>query len=549
MSWYVRNRRHRRCTVRPQRRQGEENNAQRDGSTAHARTIERTIPQTALSPPPSGITALQPGPRHAARRARKLLPPRAAVEVDMRSSSANPAEWPSKRMQPGALRPRTTHASAIEIEKSRRYGAHDKRFPQNPHKRSPNEVLVPRFTRAGALYRSGMFSGAHNFTITGQPVLNNITKKYTLAPAPSDFRMFPLGDIDLHREIRLANDAGVVLRPRKSGDRRLYSAKVNSQNVTVAMYQGDGAAELLDSPDEFYRSGGRTSQHTVRSGEGIRLQRSARSSTSGVNRQIAGEYEKHITYTEMRWKAREVSKQRRQFQTKRLSPGTIGAQLLLFAGRDVPVMKLHASDDRRKVQVFGTEGPQENWRHPAPQRRTSPRKFGFDLHSVYSLKLSAVVSTLINLHHSLIPPSGAWTLVFRMRLRGKFPGTCRNSTVVLARHTVDYGAVETRRLVLPALSVVPCGRATGARYEDAAPLQHRVPLHSVWYSPLELVYPVRMRAMMIDAWRAGQGGPKTPHAPFRPAWRYRILWPAMQVPLVWLRAPIPTERSTAYQLF
>lgn len=58
--------------------------------------------------------------------------------------------------------------------------------------------------------------------------------------------MIPLGDIDLQREIHLNSDTGVVNREhRRPRVRRIYSAKLESRvhkaNVTVAMYQGEGA--------------------------------------------------------------------------------------------------------------------------------------------------------------------------------------------------------------------------------------------------------------------------------------------------------------------
>ncbi|KAJ7669875.1 hypothetical protein DFH06DRAFT_157473 [Mycena polygramma] len=84
---------------------------------------------------------------------------------------------------------------------------------------------------------SGMFSGAQNFMLTGH-TLQNIT--YAAPIEPSNYRTFPLGDIDLLREICLADDTGVVQR-RKGSNRRLYSARLGERSVTVAMYQGDGA--------------------------------------------------------------------------------------------------------------------------------------------------------------------------------------------------------------------------------------------------------------------------------------------------------------------
>ncbi|KAJ7928201.1 hypothetical protein B0H13DRAFT_2311740 [Mycena leptocephala] len=63
---------------------------------------------------------------------------------------------------------------------------------------------------------------------------------------PYDFRMIPLGDIDLQYEIRVNNDTGVVDRlPERQGVRRIYSARIygRKSRVTVAMYQGESAKE------------------------------------------------------------------------------------------------------------------------------------------------------------------------------------------------------------------------------------------------------------------------------------------------------------------
>ncbi|KAJ6522065.1 hypothetical protein B0H19DRAFT_1386734 [Mycena capillaripes] len=97
---------------------------------------------------------------------------------------------------------------------------------------------------ASGSHSSGMFSGAQNLTVTGQ-TLNNITNNsYTTVPfVPSDFRMIPLGDIDLQREISV-NSTGVVDRQYgRQSVRRVYSAKLGGQNTTVAIYQGPGAEE------------------------------------------------------------------------------------------------------------------------------------------------------------------------------------------------------------------------------------------------------------------------------------------------------------------
>jgi hypothetical protein len=59
--------------------------------------------------------------------------------------------------------------------------------------------------------------------------------------------MIPLANIDLQYGIRLNNGTGVVDWPRERlRVRRVYSAKVDRRksNITVAMYQGEGAEEV-----------------------------------------------------------------------------------------------------------------------------------------------------------------------------------------------------------------------------------------------------------------------------------------------------------------
>jgi hypothetical protein len=118
--------------------------------------------------------------------------------------------------------------------------------------------LIDKLSLIGAEFRygSGMFGGSQHFTVTGQNFAN-ITNHYPSGPmVPSgklpqfvfeeteyfpDFRMISLGDIDLRTEIHLNN--GVDQQTERRRVRRIYSGKVNGEkaNVTVAMYQGNGA--------------------------------------------------------------------------------------------------------------------------------------------------------------------------------------------------------------------------------------------------------------------------------------------------------------------
>ncbi|KAJ7928262.1 hypothetical protein B0H13DRAFT_1007651 [Mycena leptocephala] len=104
---------------------------------------------------------------------------------------------------------------------------------------------LPEFSSASYHYGGGIFSGSHNFTVAGGTF--NVSNNYTSAPTvPSDFRMIPLGDIDLQHELRLNKGSAVVgRRCERASVRRVYSARIEGRNapMTVAMYQGPGAEE------------------------------------------------------------------------------------------------------------------------------------------------------------------------------------------------------------------------------------------------------------------------------------------------------------------
>ncbi|KAJ6555883.1 hypothetical protein B0H19DRAFT_137375 [Mycena capillaripes] len=101
-------------------------------------------------------------------------------------------------------------------------------------------------------HSSGMFSGAQNLTVSGQ-TLTNITN-YTTPVVPSDFRTFPLGDIDLQREISVSSTGVVDRHDERQGVRRVYSARLGGQNTTVAIYQGPGAKEEWEQDIAKYMS-------------------------------------------------------------------------------------------------------------------------------------------------------------------------------------------------------------------------------------------------------------------------------------------------------
>ncbi|KAF7350111.1 hypothetical protein MVEN_01313200 [Mycena venus] len=84
----------------------------------------------------------------------------------------------------------------------------------------------------------------------------NVT--FTTAPSPpSDFRVIPLGDIDLQHEICVNYGTGVVdLQRERAYVRRMYSARVEGRKlrVTVAVYQAGGAEQRWQQNITKYKS-------------------------------------------------------------------------------------------------------------------------------------------------------------------------------------------------------------------------------------------------------------------------------------------------------
>ncbi|KAJ7664132.1 hypothetical protein B0H17DRAFT_1143791 [Mycena rosella] len=88
--------------------------------------------------------------------------------------------------------------------------------------------------------RSGWFSNAHNLNISGGRFVKHI---HHAVPAETpDFRVIPVGDLDLRREIRL-NSATRVVDCRQG--RRMHAARIygSKSKMTVAIYEGDNAEE------------------------------------------------------------------------------------------------------------------------------------------------------------------------------------------------------------------------------------------------------------------------------------------------------------------
>ncbi|KAJ7242173.1 hypothetical protein B0H12DRAFT_1326115 [Mycena haematopus] len=97
----------------------------------------------------------------------------------------------------------------------------------------PAEMQLDEESTMGR-YSGGFFPRSKQFTIAGGVFTSKVTNNFHQGPSiPSDFRMIPLGDIDLQREIRL--ELGVVdRRHERTCVRRVYAAKIEGTSGTTA---------------------------------------------------------------------------------------------------------------------------------------------------------------------------------------------------------------------------------------------------------------------------------------------------------------------------
>ncbi|KAF7376996.1 hypothetical protein MSAN_00117500 [Mycena sanguinolenta] len=117
---------------------------------------------------------------------------------------------------------------------------------ERPHP-EPEFIYSSTCESGSPSHTSGMFSHSQQFTVAGG-TFTNIINPATAPSLPSDFRMIPMGDIDLRHQIRVDQCTGIAYpqRPRACV-RRMHSAKAiiagRKSRVTVAVYQGNDAEE------------------------------------------------------------------------------------------------------------------------------------------------------------------------------------------------------------------------------------------------------------------------------------------------------------------
>ncbi|KAJ7037217.1 hypothetical protein C8F04DRAFT_1331610 [Mycena alexandri] len=99
-------------------------------------------------------------------------------------------------------------------------------------------------THRGHTTMSAFFPNSKDFVVTG----GTFTNTNQVAPrTPSDFRMIPIGDLNLLKEIRRAGGS-LIVRHRKGGAsmKKMYITRIPGfqSTMTAAVFQGDGAEEL-----------------------------------------------------------------------------------------------------------------------------------------------------------------------------------------------------------------------------------------------------------------------------------------------------------------
>ncbi|KAJ6518445.1 hypothetical protein DFH09DRAFT_1373451 [Mycena vulgaris] len=112
-------------------------------------------------------------------------------------------------------------------------------------------------------YTGAFFPQAQNFVVADGRFKNTMNITHAAPTVPSDFRMIPMGDLDLRQEIRPWHRSGVIFRGERGASvRRVYSARIHGSKskMTVAVYQGETAEEegmagryfaiLLPSPSQ-----------------------------------------------------------------------------------------------------------------------------------------------------------------------------------------------------------------------------------------------------------------------------------------------------------
>ncbi|KAJ6602945.1 hypothetical protein B0H10DRAFT_651589 [Mycena sp. CBHHK59/15] len=123
---------------------------------------------------------------------------------------------------------------------------------------TPNDDGSPQFDLHGnyipvtisdcteSRWTGAFFRNAQNFVLAGGNFTSVMNIKHAAPAVPTDFRVIPVGDLDLRNELRLDRESGVVHRRHGWGAvRRMYSARIHGckSSMTVAVYQGDNSEE------------------------------------------------------------------------------------------------------------------------------------------------------------------------------------------------------------------------------------------------------------------------------------------------------------------
>ncbi|KAJ7725569.1 hypothetical protein B0H16DRAFT_1471809 [Mycena metata] len=95
-------------------------------------------------------------------------------------------------------------------------------------------------------YSGAFFPQAKHFVVAGGKFKSVTHIHQAAANAPPDFRIIPIGDLNLLHQLELCSGSGVARRRQgRTFVRRMYSAHIQGckSNMAVTLYQGDGAKD------------------------------------------------------------------------------------------------------------------------------------------------------------------------------------------------------------------------------------------------------------------------------------------------------------------
>ncbi|KAJ6543016.1 hypothetical protein B0H19DRAFT_1268193 [Mycena capillaripes] len=117
--------------------------------------------------------------------------------------------------------------------------------PEFTTQTNPDEHGLNSNQQVAEVHSGAFFPTAKDFVVAGGNFKSVMNINQSPPSTPTDFRMIPLGDLDLRHEIQLKAGSAVVRRRHAACVRRVYTARIAGlpSPMTAAVFQGEGAEE------------------------------------------------------------------------------------------------------------------------------------------------------------------------------------------------------------------------------------------------------------------------------------------------------------------